>query len=288
MYQRRVVLAEGYAILKDAQVPNWEMSAEQLLMFALGGVSRSKMMTVDEITPSQYADYMAFVERRKNREPLDRIIGSSDFLGVEILYSDSVLTPRCETEILAEIIAKEINNSGQEPKVLDLCCGSGCLGLAIALNCNAKVVLADISIEAVESAKNNYNHNVHMGKVFANQPQFLLSDMFDSIDEKFDIIISNPPYITSQECGELEEEVSQYDPLLALDGGEDGLDYYRTIASKCGDFLVDGGRLYLEFGKGQALAISSMLERENLEVTIIPDYSGIERFIIAKKREKRC
>ena len=282
MYFKNTVLASGCDILKDAGIPNYVMSAEQLLMFVLG-VDRSTMIMTTNITDKQYEDYMNCIERRKNREPLDRIIGSLEFLDITIPYSDNVLTPRCETEILADIVINDIGDN--KVSILDLCCGSGCIGLSIAHNCNCDVTLVDISREALAEAQNNYNYNVAKGKEFSCQPHFVLSDMFDNVHDTYDIIISNPPYIPSLDCQTLEKEVTDYDPLLALDGGEDGLDFYRIIAKNGSNYLKENGKIYLEIGIGQREDIENIFDNQGFETKVIPDYSGIDRFIIAKKRE---
>ena len=289
MYFKNTILASACDLLKEHGIPDYEISAEQLLMHALGGVSRSTMLMTDNITVEQYNIYMALIDRRKDREPLDRIIGNSEFLGLIIPYNDNVLTPRCETEILADMIVRDISQDDNNiVSVLDLCCGSGCIGLAIAHNSNSKVSLADISNDALEIAKSNYDYNVQQGKNFHYSPTFILSDMFADIDGKYDIIVSNPPYIPTKDCLVLEPEVREYDPILALDGGHDGLEFYRIIAKDCSSRLNTNGKVYLEIGIGQGSDVVSLFNEYNFDVKVIPDYSGIDRFIIAKKRENIC
>lgn len=201
------------------------------------------------------------------------IIGQSDFLNTVILESKYTLTPRPETEFLADYIIKNENHSAS---VLDLCCGSGCIGISLNKNGFSDVVLLDVSGKALKCAKKN-------AKLNGANVVFLKSNMFEKVSQKFDLIVSNPPYIASGDINDLQIEVKKYDPIIALDGGEDGFDFYRIIAEKCGDYLNKNGVLYLEIGLNQENYISKLLEKNFKNITIIKDLSGINRFMRAEK-----
>ena len=225
-----------------------------------------------------------FVKRRANREPLQHIIGTTNFCGLEFIVNRHVLIPRPETEILAERAWKFLENCAPEksasPAALDFGTGSGCLAVMLAKKCSAaKIHALDISAEAIAVARENAKrHEVvaqiefHQGNGFAALPENL----------KFDLIVSNPPYIATEEIATLEPEVRDHDPKLALDGGADGLEFYRMLAEKSSERLAPKGRLMLEFGEGQAESIKKILEEQKWIVEAIErDYTQRERFLIA-------
>lgn len=226
------------------------------------------------------------VQRRGRREPLQQILGSTSFCGIEIGVSRAVLIPRPETEILAERAWRWLNirseSKGAAAVCLDLCTGSGCLALAVAGHCQAAEIHAsDISPEALVVARSNVTR---LG--FPDRVQFHEGDLFSALPEgrKFDLIISNPPYIPKAVIGSLEPEVRDYDPRLALDGGDDGLDFYRRIAREGAGWLESEGVLMLEIGDGQGAEVKNILEEEKWIVTaIVPDYSQRERIVEARR-----
>jgi release factor glutamine methyltransferase len=220
------------------------------------------------------------VQRRGKREPLQQIIGSTSFCGLELAVNRDVLIPRPETEQLAELGWQFLNSLPAAPSALDFGTGSGCLAIALAVKCPAAQVTAlDISPEAIAVARQNAaRHQVD------SRIQFFLGDGFAALppDARFDLIVSNPPYIPSAEIASLEPEVRDFDPRMALDGGSDGLDFYRRLASAAGTFLKFGGRIMLEFGDGQEGAVKNIFEMQKWIVEAIkPDYSGRMRILVA-------
>jgi len=228
------------------------------------------------LSDEQFAEFMALVARRSNRESMDSIYGYTEFLGNKILFNKNTLSPRQETEIMTDAIIME-NKQRKGLQVLDMCSGSGCIGLALSKYLDADVTLADISIDALESSQQNARlNNINV--------KFVESDLFENIDGEFDIIVSNPPYIPTNDLDNLETEVVKYDPMLALDGGIDGLDFYRRLSVEMSNHLRDGGLVYLEFGIYQADDIVKMLKPYFDSIEVKKDYSGIDRYIKARKR----
>lgn len=229
----------------------------------LGGDSRVKSSHIDKI------DELA-AERIKGK-PLSYVLGNADFYGYEIKVDERVLIPRPETEELVSEVLKVVKNTD---KVLDLCTGSGAIALVINKKSGASVTATDISEAALEVAKENF-------KQFDAAVETRLIDLYGDLSEKFDIIVSNPPYIKTEEIDTLDKEVKDYEPRIALDGGEDGLDFYRRICEGAKQRLNEHGKLFLEAGYGEAEEINKMLEND-FNVEIIKDISGIDRIIKAE------
>lgn len=283
------VLNIGNQILLDANIPNHKLCSEYILCRTLK-VSHEDMYKVENINKSEYKKYIKLIGFRCKHIPLDKIMGFTEFFGLNFAYNRNTLTPRVETELLAERIVNDINKLTKKksftPKVLDMCAGSGCLGLAIASKSDSLVTMSDVSKKAIKDAKNNYKCN---SQFIDNNVEFVLSDLFDNITDKYDIIVCNPPYIKSEDLSKLEIEVRDFDPVLALDGGKDGLDFYRKIIKVLPEYLDNSNNLgivYFEIGVGQSDAIVKLLSKEFEEIQVIKDYSKIDRFIIAKKRDK--
>lgn len=208
-------------------------------------------------------------------EPLAYIVGGTDFFWCDIGVNNSVLIPRPETEQLCEIVSKEI---GDEMKVLDLCTGSGCIAIGLKkATPNCQIDAVDISPEALEVAKDNAKRN-------AVEINFVQSDMWQNVDGIYDVIVSNPPYISSKVMKKLPKSVVDYEPHLALFGGDDGLDYYRNIAENSPKFLVPGGRLYLEVGDNQAKKVAKILSNNFTDIEIQKDLFGKTRFVFARRK----
>jgi len=229
----------------------------------------------------------SILQRRAQREPLQYIIGYVEFLGLKIKVGKGVLIPRPETELLAEEVIKTVPSlKSQAPsRVLDLCTGSGCLALAIAKNFpEAEVYGTDISKEATryasENAKLNDIKNVTFLKGSLFEP---MKQLISAMPLKFDVIVSNPPYIKSDEIACLQPEIHKWEPRNALDGGEDGLNYYRTICFEGRAYLAFTGVMFLEIGEGQAEEVSEIAMQNGFRnITVIKDYAGIERIIAAR------
>jgi release factor glutamine methyltransferase len=226
------------------------------------------------------------IRRRGQREPLQHIVGSTSFCGYEIAVTRDVLVPRPETELLAERAWKFLDAAvarGEGAGALDFGTGSGCLAIAMAIRCPAAAVAGlDISPAALAIARSNAaRHRVE------ERIRFFEGDGFAALppEARFELIVSNPPYIPSAEIATLEPEVRDYDPVAALDGGAEGLDFYRRLAAEAGARLAPGGKLMLEFGDGQGPALQKLFEEQNWVVEAVePDYNQQPRLLIARRR----
>ena len=224
----------------------------------------------------------AAVARLQKGEPLAYVLGQWDFYGMTLTVTPSVLIPRDDTCAVTELAIKKGLFLQTAPRILDLCTGSGCIGLAIANRIkDARVTLADISPEALAIAKKNITAQKLSGRVSCLKSDALSKP--SSFLGKFDMIVSNPPYITTEEMEQLPESVKDYEPHLALHGGDDGLVFYRSIAENYKEVLKPGGYMCLEFGMGQGDAVCRILEENGY--TILErsrDYNDRERAVIAQ------
>ena len=238
------------------------------------------------LSPTELDTCRELVKRRSQREPLQHIVGSTSFCGFEIAVDRHVLVPRPETELLAErgwiFLNQRAAAGGQAVTALDFGTGSGCLAIALALKCAlAQVYAEDISPEALAQARQNAAHHG-----VAKRIQFLEGDGFGAIPPgtRFDLIISNPPYIPTAEIDKLEPEVRDFDPRQALDGGPDGLDFYRRIAGEAARFLKPTGRIMLEFGDAQGQPIRDLFDQQKWIVEAMEeDYTHRARILIARR-----
>lgn len=219
------------------------------------------------VTPKNYQRIFELVGERIAGKPLQYILSETEFFGYPIKLNQNVLIPRFETELLCDYAMKEIR---KESKVLDLCTGSGCIAVAIAKEKGAQVTASDISPEALEVAKEN-------ARINGVSVEFVESNLFAKVTGVFDVIVSNPPYIRSGDIAGLERIVRDFEPRLALDGGADGLDFYRAIARDFEKFLAPKGYLFLEVGYDQAKEVAALFGKRDIK--IIKDYSGIERIV---------
>ncbi len=220
------------------------------------------------------------IKRRAQHEPLQHIVGSTNFCGFEIAVNKNALVPRPETELLAEAGWKFLGE--REAIALDFGTGTGCISIALAAKCpNTKIFALDISADVIALAKQNAEKNNVAGKI-----EFVHGDGYIALpkNSQFDLLISNPPYISTAEIETLQPEVKNFDPRSALDGGADGLDFYRMFATQAKPFLKPDGKIMLEFGDGQAEAIREIFENEKWIVEEIKsDYSQRKRILIARK-----
>lgn len=221
------------------------------------------------------------LKRRIIGEPVQYILGKTEFMGLEFKIDNRALIPRQETEILVETAISQLKQMGIVlPKIIDLGTGSGCIAVAIAKAfSHSDMWASDISTAALQLAK----ENAHLNNV---EIKFIQSDLFNAFkpkDDKFDLIVSNPPYVTTEEFSSLAKEIS-FEPELALKAGIDGLDFYRRIVSQAGAYLKKNGLLILEVGLGQAYFVKEMLEKERFDqIILIKDYNNINRIVVAKK-----
>ena len=234
-------------------------------------VPRDQVDTADTVSFENFKKIDRLVKERITGRPLWYCIGDTDFYGYTIKVDERVLIPRPETELLVENALKYVD---KDKTVLDLCTGSGAIAIAINKKTQAKVTASDVSEKALILAKNNAEFN-------GAEVEFVESDMFSNLQgRKFDLIVSNPPYIKSGEIKELQTEVKSFEPILALDGGLDGLDYYRIISKNAKDYLTENGVLFLECGYDQAEQVKALLNGFK-KVEIIKDYENIDRIIMA-------
>ena len=254
------------------------------LICTFSGQTPEQMLSALEYgaDPSVVSKVEDGVRRLLNDEPLAYILGEREFYGLKLFVSPDVLIPRDDTCAVAELAINRTLFLEKDPRILDLCCGSGCIGLAVASRVkDARVTLADISKEALAVAKKNIAQNKLGGRMSIFQvdarkkaPNFL---------GKFDMIVSNPPYITGEEMKQLPRSVDAFEPHLALYGGEDGLDFYRAILANFTPALKPGGCVCFEFGMGQGDAVCRLLEENDYTVLERKrDYNDRERAVLAQ------
>lgn len=243
-------------------------------------LERSRVLPLEQVSRIASA-----LERRIKGEPLQYILGKTEFMGLEFKVSPDVLVPRPETEILVEKaleVCSRLTVDSSQLNILDIGTGSGCIAVTLSkLLPKTKVTAIDISDKALEIAK----QNAELNNVSVN---FLKSDLFSSCQlptTSYQLIVANPPYIPSQDIGKLQQEV-QHEPKLALDGGQDGLDFYRRIIAQAPAYLKEGGLLLLEIGFGQTQAIGNILESSGKFkiMEVAKDYHNIDRVMTTKKR----
>lgn len=246
-----------------------EIEARELVMHSLGIGSRAELAANvnKEINSEQYAKLREYILRRRTGEPLQYILGFWEFMGLRFKTDARALIPRQDTETLCEEAIALIKRRGYKT-CLDLCAGSGCIGISIANICGTEVTLADISEAALSLCRENAEAN-------GVSLRTIKTDMLDEITDKYDIIVCNPPYLTASDMASLQRELT-FEPANALYGGEDGLDFYRRIARDYAQRLNDGGALALEVGIYQAKEVAKMLGGAR----IVKDVCGIERAVI--------
>lgn len=267
--------------LNRKNIESPRLQAELLLAHTLT-LPRMKLYLNFErpLTTAETDQYREMIRRRSQFEPLQHIIGFTSFCGIEIQATPQALIPRPETELLAEFGWQFLNGLAEScPRALDFGTGTGCIAIALALKCpQAWITAADISTEALALARQNaVRHQVD------DRIDFFAGDGFAALppEIKFDLIMGNPPYIATTEIATLAPEV-RADPITALDGGVDGLDFYRRLVREAKSYLRPGGKMMLEFGEGQAESIQKLFQQENWVVEAIKeDYSHRARMIFA-------
>lgn len=262
----------GQKELSMANIEDAATDAWYLLEFVTGVSRQAYFMNAQvELEKEQESTYRTYIEMRKSHIPLQHITGEQEFMGFTFQVNEHVLVPRQDTEVLVESVLDVL---GSDRKVLDMCTGSGCILISLMkLGNEVQGTGVDISKKALEVAKQN-------AKNLGVTPTFLHSDLFENVSGRYDIIVSNPPYIRTKVIEELAEEVKLHDPMIALDGKEDGLYFYRKIIAESPNYLEKGGSLYFEIGHDQGEDVKTlMIERGFSDVTVKKDLAGLDRVV---------
>ena len=266
----------------------------RILLEDLCGVDREELFIQGDkvISRRETEIFMNAVNKRIGHYPVQYITGKQEFMGLTFTVNQNVLIPRMDTEILVEEVMRQLNDKS---RILDMCTGSGCILLSLLYYSNdCEGVGVDISEEALDVAKDNAGRLIlddtfdllfktgGMGKKHLDEDkiEFIQSNLFNDVRGRFDIIVSNPPYIRSDVIPTLMEEVRDYEPILALDGKEDGLYFYRKIIEKSPDYLNPGGLLFFEIGYDQADDVVALMEKAGFkDVTVVQDYAHLDRVV---------
>lgn len=275
---------KGSRILNEAGIEEFTLDA-RLLLEAVCGTNRNDLLVHGEqpVEPEAEEKYFGWIGKRAGRIPLQQLTGEQDFMGLTFTVNENVLIPRQDTEILVEEVLKELHDG---MRILDMCTGSGCILLSLLHYSNdCEGLGVDLSAEAMEVAGRNVLKVLTPEK--AEHVHFLQSDLFEKVEGKFEIIVSNPPYIASAEVDRLMPEVRDHEPRMALDGTEDGLHFYRRIIEEAGKHLVSSGMLFLEIGYDQGQAVSELMRTEGYcEVQVVQDYAGLDRVVLGTYCER--
>lgn len=271
--QYREIYRQGTAALKKAGIEEAALDA-RLLLEEVCGTDRTVLYAHGEreLTEAEEKRYLEGIKSRADRIPLQHILGRTVFMGLTFLVNGSVLCPRPDTEVLVEEVLKHLHDG---MRILDIGTGSGCILLSLLHYSNdCQGVGADISGEALQVARANKE------RLAVEQAEFVQSNLFENVEGKYEIIVSNPPYIRSGEIAGLMPEVRDHEPYTALDGGEDGLFFYREITNKAKTYLPGGGMLFYEIGCEQGEAVKRIMEEAGYrEIEIIKDFSGLDRVV---------
>ena len=273
--------------LREKEGENAALCARELLAKAAGKRPEEIIANRDIYASEEIEQTLnGYVERMLNDEPLPYILGEWDFCGMTFQVSRDVLIPRDDTMAVTELAVDYALFLDENPRVLDLCSGSGCIGLAIANRVkDARVVLGEISPSAIRVARKNIQNHSMGGRVTCMAIDALKPAM--RFIGQFDLIVSNPPYITSRDMEQLQPSVKNFEPHMALHGGDDGLDFYRAITENFTHALKPGGCLCFEFGMGQEQDVEAILLQHGYEIVAWKrDASGIMRAVQARKKEK--
>ena len=276
----RKLFAKALDLLKSSGIENVEYDIKAILTDTFGLDLNKFILDMDnEFEPDKdlEAKYLSRIEKRKMHIPLQYIINKQNFYGLDFYVDESVLIPRYDTENIVDRIVKDCKEN-KCLSVLDLCTGSGCIAVSLKKCGFEKVYAADISDKALAVAKHN-------AKLNNADIIFLQSDLYENFPKeiRFDIIVSNPPYISTDEIARIEKQVRDFEPKLALDGGRDGLDFYKKIINLSKNFLNNKGRLYLEIGYDQSKDVVDLAKKEGYDnIVIIKDLSGRDRGVSMK------
>ena len=271
------LIRESILKLEQAGISDAKTDAFLLLETAAGITRSEYLMNPDKLlTGEELKMFEGFLKRRLTHEPCQYIIGETEFYGLPFIVNEHVLIPRQDTEVLLEEASRVIKNGSS---VLDLCTGSGALAVTLKhLHPDSSVTAIDISDEALSVAKKNAKRN-------KCEIKFLLSDLYAKLnkDEKFDVIVSNPPYVSEAEYETLMPEVKDHEPSLALLAGAEGLDIYKRLIAEAPKYLKSGGALLVEIGCSQAEAVSKLFEENGFGgIRTVKDLAGLDRVVCGK------
>jgi release factor glutamine methyltransferase len=283
----REALRKGIDLLKAAGKEEAAADAGVLLCFLLG---RNKAFmyahSQDELPDGLNEQFFHMIEKRAAGMPVQYITGHQEFMSLDFEVNPSVLIPRHDTEILVETVIGYIRQHDiTGARILDIGTGSGCIAVSLAHYMHdCQVTAVDISRQALETASVNAGNNNTGDRI-----EFVYSDLFSGLQSRktgsgFDVIVSNPPYIAAGDIGGLQAEVGRYEPLAALNGGSDGLDFYRSIIKEAPPWLKHGGLLAVEVGFGQAASVSDLMKEDYYDIRIIKDLSQIDRVVAGRVR----
>lgn len=278
----RELYEEGRRILEQAGLPDAALDARFLLEEVCGTNLQTLLVFPEKkVTEEEVNQYRAFIQRRKDREPTAMILGEWDFMGLTFRLNKSTLIPEQDTEVLVETALEELKRRGlgEAPlRILDLCTGSGCILLSLLHELrNAGGLGTDLSEEALEAARENA---VRLG--LQERAAFRQGDLWEPVgDERFDLIVSNPPYVPTEVIPTLEPEVRCGEPYAALDGGEDGLVFYRRIMREAAGHLKSSGIIIVESGFDEAPQIAALMQDQKLRgIRTVKDYGGLDRVVL--------
>ena len=278
----RELYEEGRRILEQAGLPDAALDARFLLEEVCGTNLQTLLVFPEKkVTEEEVNQYRAFIQRRKDREPTAMILGEWDFMGLTFRLNKSTLIPEQDTEVLVETALEELKRRGlgEAPlRILDLCTGSGCILLSLLHELrNASGLGTDLSEEALEAARENA---VRFG--LQERAAFRQGDLWEPVgDERFDLIVSNPPYVPTEVIPTLEPEVRCGEPYAALDGGEDGLVFYRRIMREAAVHLKPSGIIIVESGFDEAPQIAALMQDQKLRgIRTVKDYGGLDRVVL--------
>lgn len=267
-------------MLREAGAEDPALEARRLLALS-AGLSEAELMARLYLYAGDETVYRAdgLMERRMAGEPLAYILGEWEFYGLPMLVNSSVLIPRMDTEVLVSTAVGLLRRETASPRILDLCCGSGCIGCALAHELpSARVFLADISADALAVARKNISLNHLTGRCVCMDADALSPPPLRM--ENFDLLACNPPYIRADEIPTLDPSVRDWEPHLALDGGEDGLIFYISVLEHWKSILKDGGYAIFEVGEGQADSVSRLMAHSGFHsIHTVPDTIGVERVV---------
>ena len=259
--------------LQKAGITDAELDARLLLEFICHTDRNALYAHGDqEIEDEKMQDFLQLIEKRAVHIPLQHLTGEQNFMGLDFLVNEHVLIPRQDTEILVEEIMRDLHDG---IRILDMCTGSGCILLSLLHYSNdCSGVGVDVSEDALAVARQNAD------RLAEKQAVFIQSDLFEKVEGSFDLVVSNPPYIRSQEIAGLMPEVREHEPHLALDGKDDGLYFYREIIKGAMLHLKRGGQLFFEIGYDQGEAVQALLAANGYtEIAVVKDYAGLDRVV---------